>query len=186
LDIAAPNSDEYVKTGFTVRPFALECLKTANKYFEVAVFTAGFDWYANPILDYLDPHKQLIQHRYFRQHCTYLEEEEMYIKDLRVFSGISLDQMLIADNFVYSFAFHLDNGIPIVPFYGDKADNEMIKLIKYIKSIGEKPNLRKTNGKIFKLKNIYDTPIDRFIDYYDFEVLESESSSSGSESENDL
>ena len=44
--------------------------------------------------------------------------------------------MLIVDNFVYSFAFHLENGIPMVPFFGDKGDNEMIKLIKYLKSIG--------------------------------------------------
>lgn len=55
IDIYSPETDEYVKTGFTIRPYALECLRTANKYYEVAIFTAGFDWYANPIIDYLDP-----------------------------------------------------------------------------------------------------------------------------------
>jgi len=49
-----------VKTGFTIRPYALECLKAANKYYEVAIFTAGFDWYADPIIDYLDPKGELI------------------------------------------------------------------------------------------------------------------------------
>lgn len=49
------------------------------------------------------------------------------------------------DNFVYSFAFHLENGIPMVPFFGDMGDKEMIKLIKYIKSIAEKDDLRTTN-----------------------------------------
>jgi TFIIF-interacting CTD phosphatase-like protein len=90
IDIKTPSTGEVVKTGFTVRPFAIECLKAANKHYEMAVFTAGFDWYANPIIDYLDPSGSLIQHRYFRQSCTYLEEEGMYIKDLRVFKGIDL------------------------------------------------------------------------------------------------
>lgn len=49
-----------MKTGFTIRPYALDCLRQANKYYEVAIFTAGQDWYANPIIDYLDPDGSLI------------------------------------------------------------------------------------------------------------------------------
>ena len=49
-----------MSTGFSIRPYALDCLKVANKYFEVAVFTAGHDWYANPVIDYLDPEGKLI------------------------------------------------------------------------------------------------------------------------------
>ena len=30
LDIKAPYEDDPVKTGFTVRPFAVECLRLAN------------------------------------------------------------------------------------------------------------------------------------------------------------
>lgn len=60
IDIIAPETGESVKTGFTIRPYAIECLKAANKYYEVAIFTAGFDWYANPIIDYLDPNRELI------------------------------------------------------------------------------------------------------------------------------
>jgi hypothetical protein len=30
IDIKTPDSDEVVKTGFTIRPYALECLKAAN------------------------------------------------------------------------------------------------------------------------------------------------------------
>ena len=60
IDIFSPEINEIVKTGFTIRPYALECLKAANQHYEVAIFTAGFDWYADPIIDFLDPHKQLI------------------------------------------------------------------------------------------------------------------------------
>mmetsp|Transcript_1448 Transcript_1448/g.1440 ORF Transcript_1448/g.1440 Transcript_1448/m.1440 type:complete len:141 (+) Transcript_1448:857-1279(+) len=75
--------------------------------------------------------------------------------------------MLIIDNFVYSFAFHLENGIPMVPFYGDKDDQEMIKLIKYIQSISRNDDLRSTNMNIFKLHKIFKMDIENFIEYYD-------------------
>lgn len=74
IDIITPDTGEAVKTGFTIRPYALECLKAANQNYEVAVFTAGFDWYANPILDFIDPEGTLIQHRIFRDSATYIEE----------------------------------------------------------------------------------------------------------------
>jgi hypothetical protein len=51
---------------FSLRPYTRECLQFANKYFEVGVFTAGKQWFANPIIDHIDPSHKLIQHRYFR------------------------------------------------------------------------------------------------------------------------
>ena len=48
------------KVSFSVRPFALECLAAANKFYEVAIFTAGHSWYANKIIDHLDPQGELI------------------------------------------------------------------------------------------------------------------------------
>jgi TFIIF-interacting CTD phosphatase-like protein len=49
-----------MRAGFTIRPFALECLKAANLNYEVAIFTAGNEWYANPIIDMIDPTGELI------------------------------------------------------------------------------------------------------------------------------
>jgi TFIIF-interacting CTD phosphatase-like protein len=60
LNIRNPETNEDVKTGFMIRPYAIECLKVASKYYEIAIFTAGFEWYANPIIDYLDPTSSLI------------------------------------------------------------------------------------------------------------------------------
>lgn len=57
--------------------------------------------------------------------------------------------ILIVDDNVYSFAFHLENGIPIVPYFGDKEDKEMIKVIKYLQNIHDKDDLRVSNNKVF-------------------------------------
>jgi CTD small phosphatase-like protein 2 len=80
-----------------------------------------------------------------------LEDEQIYVKDLRIFQGIDLKDVLIVDNYVYSFAFHLENGIPIVPFFGDKQDSEMAKVIRYIRSIHDKEDVRVANNKVFHL-----------------------------------
>ena len=91
----------------------------------------------------------MIQHRFFRHHATYLEDQGFFVKDLRIFKGIDLKDVLIIDNYVYSFAFHLENGIPVVPYFGEKDDHEMIKVMKYIKSISDKDDLRVPNNKVF-------------------------------------
>ena len=72
VNVTSPEG-ETVATGFSIRPFALECLKKANEKYEVAIFTAGHDWYANPIIDYLDKDGTLVQHRFFRSHTTKIE-----------------------------------------------------------------------------------------------------------------
>ena len=88
---------------------------------------------------------------------------------MRIFRGIDLKDVIIVDNYVYSFAFHLENGIPIVPFFGDKEDSEMVKVIRYIRSIHEKDDFRVPNNKIFHLQKIFNSNIESYIKYYNFD-----------------
>jgi CTD nuclear envelope phosphatase 1 len=63
-------NEEIIPSNFYVRPYYRDLLEECNKYYEVAVFTAGYDWYANQILDKLELGEDLVQHRWYRQHCT--------------------------------------------------------------------------------------------------------------------
>jgi len=54
LDIHTANG-KVLTAGFNVRPYTQEMLEEVNKYYEVAVFTASQNWYADVILDYIDP-----------------------------------------------------------------------------------------------------------------------------------
>ena len=54
LDIKL-QSGKVIKAGFNIRPFTHKLLEAVNKYYEVAVFTASHHWYADVILDYIDP-----------------------------------------------------------------------------------------------------------------------------------
>lgn len=77
------------------------------------VFTASYQEYADPILNYLDPEGVLFQARFYRDSCYRLFQPmpngqgttEMYVKDLRIFKNRSLSDIVLVDNSIYSFAF---------------------------------------------------------------------------------
>jgi CTD small phosphatase-like protein 2 len=154
---------ECVEAGINIRPFAAEILKELSQHFEIIVFTASHGCYANVVLDHLDPRQQYIHHRLFREACV-TTEEGIYIKDLRVINR-NLQDMVIVDNAAYSFGYQIENGIPIIPFYDNKLDEELRHLIPYLKFLSGVKDLRDINKHTFKLGNYssYDSP-DKVLD----------------------
>lgn len=69
------------RIGFNIRPYAMTFLKKMKKSWEIVVFTASHQGYADAILDELDPERTLIDYRLYRQHCYELTPE-LYLKDL--------------------------------------------------------------------------------------------------------
>ena len=61
---------------------------------------------------------------------------------MRIFQDWDLKDIVIVDNSVYSFAFQIDNGIPIIPFYDDKADEEMLHLVYYLGCLAKSDDVR--------------------------------------------
>lgn len=59
LNVTFPNG-EVVEAGINIRPGAVECLREINKKFQVVVFTASHKFYADVVLDHLDPTGELI------------------------------------------------------------------------------------------------------------------------------
>lgn len=64
--------------------------------------------------------------------------------------------MLIVDNAAYSFGYQIDNGIPIIPFYDYKEDQELKYLIYYLKSISGVKDLKEANKRLLKIRNFSD------------------------------
>jgi CTD small phosphatase-like protein 2 len=130
ISVTFPNG-EIVKAGINIRPFALECLRKVSEKFQVVVFTASHQAYADEVLDKLDPKRELIAKRLYRDHCL-KTSEGIYIKDLRIIKNRTLKEVVIVDNAVYSFGYQLDNGIPIIPYYDNPKDEELLHLIHYL------------------------------------------------------
>jgi len=49
-----------------MRPYLDNCLEHLSKLYEIAVFTAGEQSYADAVLDYIDEGKELIKYRLYR------------------------------------------------------------------------------------------------------------------------
>ena len=145
--------------GINIRPFALECLKEANKLFEVIVFTASHKCYADVILDYLDPNRTIFHHRLYRENCVQVSNDN--IKDLRILNR-NPENIVIVDNSVYSFAYHLDNGVPIVSWFDNPCDTELLNLIEYFRIIADTHDVRDVNRQIFHLDSFYEDFVQEF------------------------
>jgi CTD small phosphatase-like protein 2 len=102
IKVPLDEEGEYADAGINIRPHLYECLKQFNQHYQVIAFTASDQSYANAILDFIDPDRELIDYRLYRQHC--LETEFGYIKDLRIIANRDMKDMVLVDNSVLSFA----------------------------------------------------------------------------------
>lgn len=94
-----------------------------SQKFELVIFTAGRQDYANKMIDQIDPEKKYISHRLYRQHCS--NYNGVCIKDFRKFANRKIEDMILIDNYIYSFGCNLKNGIPIKPYIEGKDDMEL-------------------------------------------------------------
>jgi len=147
----------FKKLGINLRPNLKKALLEIKKYFLIVVYTASHKILAEPILDFIDPQKTIFSSRLYRHNCyqTMLENEIIYIKDLRIFNNFDLKNILIVDNCVISFTFQLDNGIPMLPFYNNKNDDELMILVNYLQHLNKFEDMRVENKRVIKLDCLF-------------------------------
>jgi CTD small phosphatase-like protein 2 len=145
--------NEY-KVGIFVRKGVKQFLTEVSKYFVVGIFTASVKEYADAIIDYLDPNKNLIKFRLYRNNCINVDDK-IYVKDLRILKGVDLKDIIILDNSIYSFAAQLRNGILVNSFFIDKNDIELYNVLGYLLNCLVKENdVRVINEQFFNFEKI--------------------------------
>lgn len=80
----------------------------------------------------------------------------MYIKDLSILLGDrALSDIIIVDNKVESYSTNLENGIPIISYYGQEGDLMLKKLAIYLKkNIKDAEDVRQCIARDFYVKDL--------------------------------
>ena len=129
--------EEHDQDWYNLRPGLHKFLETMSKYFEIIIFTAGTQDYADYILDQVDFQKR-ISHRLYRQHTT--QVGEVFTKDLGRL-GRDLSKMVIVDNLSENFEKQKRNGIKIKSWYDNLEDTVLSDLSIILEEIVmRKPN----------------------------------------------
>ena len=151
-------SDKKVKIGLNIRPHWKKAIKEISKTFYILIYTASDHHYADAVLDFMDPEKKYLNHRLYRSNCLYCNVKndniKFYVKDLNILEGVDLKDIVIVDNSLLSYAFHLNNGIPIMPYYNNNKDFELMLLAGYLNAIYGFEDLREANKKFIRLDNL--------------------------------
>ncbi len=142
-----------------VRPYADYFLSEMEKYFEIVIFTAAAEDYADIVLNELDKNNS-IDYKLYRKHTEQING--VFIKNLSKL-GRDINKVVIIDNNKDNFSLQPENGLHISSFMGDQNDDELLllttDLMKIIK--GNQKDVRpavkeidKIMKKRYKMKNI--------------------------------
>lgn len=115
------------------RPYVDEFLRRMGEMFECVLFTASLAKYADPVTDLLDQ-GGVFRTRLFRESCVF--HQGCYVKDLSRL-GRDLNRTLILDNSPASYIFHPNNAIPVVSWFDDTDDAELLNLLPVFEELSK-------------------------------------------------
>ncbi|XP_038165130.1 carboxy-terminal domain RNA polymerase II polypeptide A small phosphatase 2 [Cyprinodon tularosa] len=119
------------------RPYVDEFLRRMGEMFECVLFTASLAKYADPVTDLLDQ-GSVFRARLFRESCVF--HQGCYVKDLSRL-GRDLTRTLILDNSPASYIFHPNNAIPVVSWFDDVEDTELLNLLPVFEELSKADNV---------------------------------------------
>ena len=85
------------------RPHCDDFLRRVCKWYNLVIFTASVQEYADPVIDWLEQERKFFSGRLYRQHCTF--RHGAFIKDLSSVEP-DLSKVMILDNSPLSYMFH--------------------------------------------------------------------------------
>ena len=113
-----------------IRPGAENFLVTLGDLYELVLFTASSQFYADTVVDRIDPQRK-IKHRLYRESCT--DFNGCFVKDLSKL-GRDLRKIIIIDNSPVAYLLQPYNAYPIASWYDDPADTKLAEIQQFLVS----------------------------------------------------
>lgn len=135
------------------RPHWQIFLDEMSALYEIVVFTASTFYYATLVTKALDPEGKYFNGLLSRNHCL-MTKNGFFIKDLRMIENRDIKDVVLLDNYVHSFAFNLDNGIPILEWRGESNDDELLHMMDYLREVAKESDVREINRRRLGLASI--------------------------------
>ena len=156
IKITMPSTNHVATIGVNIRPNWEEDIKRISLLYNIVIYTASHQSYADAVLNFLDSDKKYFYNRLYRNNCydVIYDNSHIYIKDMSIFENyFNQKDVVLIDNSVIAFAFDLDNGIPILPYYDAKNDVELMFCVYYLERIADCEDLREQNKKLLKMEH---------------------------------
>lgn len=131
------------------RPNLQHFLKECAKVFEMVIFTASLEEYANKAMDLIDP-SNTCKYRLYRP-ATVTFRGVDYVKDLANL-GRDLRRTVLIDNNHLAMLASPDNSIAINDFYGDASDHELDGALKLLMRMKDMDDVRPFLRKAFQMR----------------------------------
>lgn len=124
------------------RPYCSEFLQSVLQWYELCIFTASVQEYADPIIDMLehDLGRPCFRRRFYRDSCKPVGSGS-YVKDLRVLNE-DLSHVLLVDNSHVSFQLQEENGLPIEGWISDPSDRCLLQLLPLLYALRHTSDVR--------------------------------------------
>ncbi len=144
----------FKKLWTTKRPYLDKFIKNISKKFNLILFTASEKSYADSILKIIDPLNEFFILKFYRHNCLFLHNY-LSLKNLDFIQNLNLAKTICVDNSPVHFYKNCENIVPIIPFFGNPHDSELIKLETFLLYLHSKNDFRQYIKKQFFVKEFF-------------------------------
>ena len=113
------NTNKYL---LHLRPGLFSFLSSVKPYYELITFTSASKQYAEPIIKEIEMRNKYFDYNFYREHSAICGND--FVKDISRI-GRNIKSIIIVDNSENNFRLNKENGIKIMPFYGNKNKNDI-------------------------------------------------------------
>ncbi|XP_030379096.1 CTD nuclear envelope phosphatase 1 [Scaptodrosophila lebanonensis] len=114
------------------RPYVDLFLEKVSKWYDVTIYTAASQGYAEPVLDFLDAGRGILRKRLYRQHCI----DVMGLRGKYVsLANSDLANVLLVDNSDVECSFNAGNSVRIRSFRVGRQDEALLNLLPFLDAL---------------------------------------------------